>query len=62
MSHVHDEDYFGLIERVGSKGRYQRNLILLFYAIWFVTAFVILGVSFLLMSNDFVCPHTKDAL
>lgn len=51
----HEDEFFILLERVGSKGKYQRSLFLLSFGLWFVTAFLILSIAFLLLPNKFVC-------
>lgn len=47
--------YFQLIEKVGSKGKYQRNVMLIFALNWYVAAILLLGTSFLFMNPDFDC-------
>lgn len=42
---------------MGSKGRYQKQTLLLFYLIWFVTSFVVLSTPFLFMPTRFHCPQ-----
>ena len=52
----HDDEFFILLERVGTKGKYQRHIFILFFALWFITAFLILGVAFLLLPAHFTSP------
>ena len=47
--------YFDLIAKVGSKGPYQRNIFLIFAFNWWVSAFLLLGTSFLFMNPEFDC-------
>jgi hypothetical protein len=58
MMQEHEEDgFFALVERVGTRGRYQKQTLILFYLIWFVTAFLILSSPFLLMPTHYQCPQ-----
>lgn len=47
--------YFQLIEKVGSKGPYQRNVFIIFLLNWFTGAMLLLAVSFLFMRQEFDC-------
>jgi len=52
--------YFLLIERVGSKGKYQRNICIMFFLIWFISAFLVLGIAFMYMKSTFICHHIEN--
>jgi hypothetical protein len=56
----HDDEFFILLERVGTKGKYQRHIFILFFGLWFITAFLILGVAFLLLPTHFICPSLPN--
>jgi uncharacterized membrane protein YhaH (DUF805 family) len=56
----HEDEFFILLERVGTKGRYQRHMFFLFFGLWFVTAFIILSPAFLLLPNQFSCEDRPD--
>lgn len=60
INHHEEDDYFILIERVNSKGKYQKNIFCLFYFIWFITAFTILQTAFLLLPKHFACANIND--
>ena len=47
--------YFDLIDKVGSKGKYQRNIFIIVMINWFVGAFILLGTSFLYLNPQFDC-------
>lgn len=52
---MHEDEFFILLERVGTKGKYQRYFCMLSFGLWLITAFLILSVAFLLLPNKFVC-------
>ena len=47
--------YFDLIERVGTKGDYQKCLFLIFGLNWFITGFIVLQPVFLFLDPPFDC-------
>ena len=53
-------DYFSLIQRAGSKGRYQINIFLIMAINWFVAAFLLMGTSLLYLSPDISCDNNMD--
>jgi len=59
---VSENNYFGLIERVGSKGKYQRNMCIIFFLIWFVSAFFILGIAFMYMKPKYICDNIPNEI
>lgn len=48
-------DYFSLIERVGSQGKYQKIVFLIMAVNWFVAAILLMGTSFLYLTPDLDC-------
>lgn len=52
--------YFDLINMVGSKGRYQTVVFLLFCLNWFIAGILLLGTSFLFMNPEFQCQGTPS--
>lgn len=55
-----EDEFFILLERVGTKGRYQRHIFILSFGLWIITAFLIFSVAFLLLPNKFICPQLPD--
>lgn len=49
------ETYFDLIQKVGKKGKYQANVFIIFALTWAISAFLLLGTSFLFMNPKFDC-------
>ena len=43
--------YFELMEKVGTKGPYQRNVFLIFFLNWFITGLLIMQTGFLFMNH-----------
>lgn len=54
--------YFDLIEVVGSNGKYQRNVFLIFCVLWFVSGMLLMGTSFLYMNPSFDCEGSLDQI
>lgn len=54
--------YFDLINLVGSKGKYQTAVFLIFCLNWFLAGILLLGTSFLFMSPDFDCEGTRKEI
>jgi len=49
------KNYFELMEKVGTKGPYQRNIFIIFSLNWFISGMILLGTSFLFMNRKFGC-------
>ena len=47
--------YFDLIEKVGSNGKYQKILLVIFALIWYVTGNLLLSTAFLYLNPSFDC-------
>lgn len=47
--------YFDLMEMVGSKGPYQRNVFLIFCLNWFIAGVLIMQTGFLFLNHEFDC-------
>lgn len=45
-----------LIEKVGSKGKYQKIVLLIFCLVWYVTGTILLGTGFIFLNPSFDCP------
>lgn len=48
-------DYFRLLERVGSRGKYQQVVFLIMAVNWFVAAILLMGTSFLYLAPEVKC-------
>ena len=48
---------FGLIEKVGSKGKYQRMMLIIFCGVWGVTGMALMGTSFFFVDTSFKCQR-----
>ena len=47
--------YFDLVEKVGSHGRYQKFIFILFLLLWLLTSLLIMGTSFLFLNPKLDC-------
>lgn len=50
------------MKKVGTKGKYQTFIFLLFSLNWFITGNLILGTSFLFLKQDFQCGKGVNGL
>jgi len=50
-------NYFDLIERVGSNGRYQYKMMLNFIICWFVAGIILLSNAFVFRNPEFDCAY-----
>ena len=48
---------FELIDKVGSKGKYQRMLLIIFCAIWGITGMALMGTGFFFLGDSFKCTE-----
>lgn len=49
--------YFDLIEKVGSTGKYQRNMFYIFMLVYLVTGTVLMSTSFVFMNDQYICSE-----
>lgn len=50
------KNYFDLIVKVGSKGKYQHILFIVLALNWYVTAMLLMGTSLLYLNPPLQCP------
>ena len=53
-------EYFHLMEKVCTKGKYQNNVFLILLINWFVAAFLLMGTSFLYLTPSLSCEALES--
>ena len=51
-------NYFSLIEKVGTNGKYQKIVFLIMTVNWFVAALLLMGTSFLYLTPPLKCEDS----
>ncbi len=51
-------EYFDLMKRVGTKGKYQNLIFGIFFTTMFMSAVLLMGTSFLFMEPKLQCKNT----